>query len=130
MKTISVKTSLLPAIIIFVIAPIILFPVVIREFNSMWEKSEFYFFTFLQILFFLVLSVYTYFNIKNNHWTQKYLINAGILIAIGFYYYESLFYGFDIPTLVVLSIITIIFIIPALLILQLIATLIKKYLKE
>jgi hypothetical protein len=130
MKTTSEKIAFIfPAIIIFVIAPIILFPVIKQELDSGWARNEFYIAVFLQILFFLALSVYAFFNLKNNHWTQKYLMNSVILIGIGFYYYASLSYDSAFPTLAGLVLITIIYIIPALLILQLISILIKKFFK-
>ena len=129
MKTISKKSLIFPGIILFIIAPIILIPAIKQELNSGWVRSEFYFTAFLQILFFVAISVYAYFNCKNNHWTQKYLLNAGLLGALGFYYYASLSYDPAFPTLAALGIVTIIFIIPGILILQLVAVLIKKFFK-
>lgn len=130
MKTITEKISyILPIILFIIITPIILYPAVRQEFDSSWMRSEFYFITILNVLFFIGLSIYLHNNIKSENWVQKYLVNLGILIAISFYYYVSLFSDSSMPTLGALTIISIIYILPGLLIVQLIASLIKKFQK-
>lgn len=131
MKTTLEKSyTVLPAIITFIIASIILFSAIRHDSGSSWVRSEFYITIISHILFFLALSSYVYFNLQSKHWGQRYLGNAGVLTSIGFYFYSSLFYDPSFPTLGILSLITIIYIIPSLLINQLAITLIKKYSKN
>ncbi len=78
----------------------------------------------------MVISFYSYYNCIKTHWTQKYLMNVGVFVALGFYYYVSLLYDSSVPTLGAMVITTIIFIIPGLLVLQAIATLIRFFLKD
>lgn len=118
-------TNLIP-IIILAIVFFILYPVINQEISSGWVRSELYFHIFLNIVFLLSFSIYLYFSIRSQHWTQKYMISFSILSSIGFYYYVSLSYDPAFPTLAALSIITAIYIIPALIFIQLIGFIIKK----
>lgn len=112
----------------FIVAIRILFPMIEKELYTGWVRTEFYTVLTINVLFCAALSFYLYKNILSRHWTQRYLVNTGIVVSLILYYIGSHSNETSIPVLGGVTLMIILYIIPGLVVVQSIAFLINRLL--
>lgn len=119
-------TAWLLPFLFFVASLVVLYPAVQQDFHSSWVRWEFYSTAALMVGFCLLLALYLYSNLQQAHWTQRYLLSAGVILPLPFYYYVGLTSGHDIPLVFGFLLVSILYVMPLLALLHGVAFLIRK----
>ncbi len=117
----------LPASFLAVAVSIIFSEVVYELATGGWVRNELYGATLFNLVVFISLAVDLHRTLKSEKWLQKYVMSAGILVSLIFYYWASLSNDPAFPTLAGLALFTLFRIAPALVMLKLLLFLMSKY---